>query len=284
MAARETALTIPVDGERLDATLVTPGTLMPGVLFVHGWGGSQAQYLARARAVAGLGCVCLAFDLRGHAETKRLYETVSRDSNLADVLAAYDLLVRQPWVDPQAVAVIGSSYGGYLAAILTTLRPVRWLGLRAPALYMDSGWDVPKLRLRQEQDLPAYRSKLIAPEDNRALRACQDFEGDVLLVQSEHDAIIHESVIKSYRGAAVGARSLTFRCLKGADHGLTQEGAQQAYTTVLVKWLQEMVEHSRHGPVTTPASEPGTAPEGPPLTLHKQAPGGRPAARGPARG
>ena len=36
-------------------TLVTPATVVPGVLFLHGWGGSQEQYLARAREIAALG-------------------------------------------------------------------------------------------------------------------------------------------------------------------------------------------------------------------------------------
>ena len=50
---------------------------------------------------------------------------------------------------------VGSSYGGYLAAILTTLRPVRWLALRVPALYQDEGWDVPKKQLHKVSDLHA---------------------------------------------------------------------------------------------------------------------------------
>lgn len=267
MATHEESVSIAVDDQAIDATFVTPGTLLPGVLFVHGWGGSQSQYLARARAVAGLGCICLTFDLRGHAHTRSLYETVSRDLNLRDVVAAYDLLVARRHVDPSAIAVIGSSYGGYLATILTTMRPVRWLGLRAPALYRDAGWDMPKLRLHQEQDLPRYRSQIIPTEDNRALRACRDFRGDMLLVESEHDEIIPASVLASYRAAAVSARSLTYRCLKGADHGLSSQQQQQAYATALVTWLQEMLAQSRHDVVTPPPADPLAAPESPPQTI-----------------
>src|ERR671916_137724 len=61
----------------------------PAVLFVHGWGGNQQQYLSRARAVADLGFICLTFDLRGHARSDEQRETVSRDNNLTDLLAAY---------------------------------------------------------------------------------------------------------------------------------------------------------------------------------------------------
>src|SRR5256714_7162688 len=119
MPVRDQTIDVVVGEGRLSGTLIVPGVQMPGVLFVHGWGGSQAQYLARAREIAALGCVCLTFDLRGHARTELQQATVTREDNLCDVLAAYDRLISEPCVDPNAVAVVGSSYGGYLAAIVT---------------------------------------------------------------------------------------------------------------------------------------------------------------------
>src|SRR5215212_731883 len=112
MSGHERKIEIAVDSHRIDGTLVMPGFLVPGVLFVHGWGGSQQQYLARAHAVAALGSVCLTFDLGGHAGTQPLRETVSRESNLRDVVAAYDTLAAHPLVDRSVIAVAGSSYGG----------------------------------------------------------------------------------------------------------------------------------------------------------------------------
>ncbi|MNT22419.1 2-succinyl-6-hydroxy-2,4-cyclohexadiene-1-carboxylate synthase [compost metagenome] len=220
-------------------------------MFVHGWGGSQQQYLARARKVAGLGCVCLTFDLTGHAGTRAEYETVSRMRNLADVVAAYDLLVRQPEVDRNAIAVVGSSYGGYLAALLTTLRPVRWMGFRAPALYMDTGWELPKRQLHREQDLVSYRRSVVPAESNRALRACAAFAGDVLVIESESDQVVPHAAVMSYVDACVCANSMTYRVIKGADHGLTDEESQRAYSSLLVNWLREMITAARAGPVST---------------------------------
>ncbi|WP_141104190.1 alpha/beta hydrolase family protein, partial [Noviherbaspirillum denitrificans] len=86
MATRDDTLRIAVDGGHIAGTLITPDTKLPGVLFVHGWGGSQEQYISRAREVAALGCVCLTFDLRGHAGTLPQHETVTRENNLHDVL------------------------------------------------------------------------------------------------------------------------------------------------------------------------------------------------------
>src|SRR5881296_1671289 len=110
MPTRDDIIDIAVDDHHIAGTLVTPATAAPGVLFVHGWGGSQEQYLARAREVAALGCVCLTFDLRGHAKTQPQHETVSRGDNLRDVLAAYDVLADHRGVNPSAIAVVGSSY------------------------------------------------------------------------------------------------------------------------------------------------------------------------------
>src|SRR5437763_16638983 len=113
MPVRDQTIDVVVGEGRLSGTLITPGTQIPGVLFVHGWGGSQQQYLTRAREVAALGCVCLTFDLRGHAETRTQYEAVSREQNLLDVVAAYDVIASNPNGDRSAIAVVGSSYGGH---------------------------------------------------------------------------------------------------------------------------------------------------------------------------
>lgn len=257
MPIREDTLHIAVDGGQIAGTIVTPSTALPGVLFVHGWGGSQEQYLTRAREIAALGCVCMTFDLRGHAGTRPQQETVSRENNLRDVLAAYDVLAAHRSVDPSSIAVVGSSYGGYLAAIMTSLRAVKWLALRVPALYMDSEWEMPKRQLHKDQDLLHYRRTLVPASENRALRACATFTGDVLVVESEFDHVIPHEVISSYLDACVQPRSMTYRVISGADHGLTEEGAQRAYTALLVNWLSEMVFGEREGNVGLQASHAG---------------------------
>ena len=259
---RDDPLEIPVDEECIAGTLVTPGTLIPGILFVHGWGGSQQQYVARAREIAALGCICLTFDLRGHARTQQRQKTVTREDNLHDILAAYDALAAQRGVDASAIAVIGSSYGGYLAAILTSLRGVRWLVLRAPALYKDSEWKLPKDQLRKLQQLDAYRRMPAKPEDTRALRACATYRGHALVVESELDSIIPAQVITNYRQALAQAASLTYRVLEGADHALTTDASQQAYTTLLVTWLGEMIRSARSDAQATPVIAKKETPSG----------------------
>jgi hypothetical protein len=244
MAARTNSIDIAVDGKHLAGTLIGPDTMIPGVLLVHGWDGSQDEYIARAQELSAMGCICLTFDLRGHVRHQQEKDTVTREDNLRDILAAYDALVGHPAVDPNAVAIVGSSYGGYLAAIVTSMRNVRWLGLRVPALYEDTDWDVPKQKL-DRQKLQAYRRTEIAPHQNRALDACSRFSGDVLIVESEHDTLVPHQVIRNYMHACSQAQSLTYRVIAGADHGLAEKEWQKTYTSLLVNWLTEMVEHAR---------------------------------------
>ena len=253
MSTRDNPIDIPVDGEHIEGTLVGPDTMVPGVMLVHGWDGSQQQYIERAHAIAALGCICITFDLRGHVRHEAMRQTVTREDNLRDVLAAYDVLVGHPAVDPSAIAIVGSSYGGYLAAILTSLRPVRWLALRVPALYRDEDWHVAKAALVRE-DLVAYRNSVVAPQHNRALGACAEFHGDVLLVESEHDSMVPHQVIENYKTACGHARSLTYRLMDGADHGLSRKEYQQTYTTLLVNWISEMVQGARKVPGSAAAS------------------------------
>jgi pimeloyl-ACP methyl ester carboxylesterase len=245
MTARAETIAIVVDGQRIEGTLVAPDALeasVPGVLFVHGWGGDQAQYLGEAHASArALGCVCLTFNLRGHAETEAQHETVTREDNLRDVVAAYDVLASRPAVDKSCIVLVGSSYGAYLGALLTYMRPVRLLALHAPALYKDNDWELPKRKLHVDPDFAAYRRLSLRAEDNRALGACAQFLGDALVVESERDEIIPHPAVANYIAALANSHSLTYRVIEGADHALSQEPWERAYTELLVGWLSERV-------------------------------------------
>jgi len=237
---REERTQIVVDDYSLSGLLMEPRTGYPGVIFVHGWAGSQERDRDRAREIAQLGCVCLTFDLRGHGETAGDIKTVTREENLADLCAAYDKLVDHPGVDHSSIAVVGSSYGGYLAALMTAFRSVRWLALRVPALYRDSDWKVPKFNLDRDE-LARYRRTLIPREENRALKECQRFTGDVLIVESAKDEIIPHTTVASYLASFVLARSVTYRVIEDADHALSDKSSLHAYNALLLRWFSEMV-------------------------------------------
>lgn len=240
MSVSSESIEISVDNQSISGTLLTPSAKLPGILFVHGWGGSQQRDLARAKNITGLGCVCLTFDLRGHERTHDQRARTSREHNLQDLLSAYDRLVSHPAVDSTAIAVIGSSYGGYLATILSGMRPVKWMALRVPALYWDADWSMPKQELDRDK-LAHYRRSAVTAADNRALAACKAFKGDVLLIESEQDDYVPHATLMSYRTAFETAHSLTYRIVDGADHALTNDSSQRAYSSMLTNWISEMV-------------------------------------------
>lgn len=245
-------LDLDVGGEVLEGTILTPARLIPGVLFVHGWGGSQDQDMRRAEDIAQMGCVCFTFDLRGHAKTELRRMSVTRDDGLADVLAAYDFLVSQPMVDKNAIAVVGTSYGGYLATLLTALRPVHWLALRVPALYPDTDWQKPKALLDRRK-INQFRNRFRGYRKNRSLEACAKFRGDVLIVESEHDTVVPHPTIASFIAAFTSANSLSYRVIKGGDHALRDEKVRKTYHDLLVTWVSEMVRGARRAAPPTPA-------------------------------
>jgi len=125
------------------------------------------------------------------------------------------------------------------------MRPVRWLALRTPALYLDRDWDLPKRRLHDDPELVRYRNSPVPAQDNRALRACLEFKGDALLVEAGQDRIIPRQVIDNYAAAFPRARSMTRRLVGEADHGFSDKAAQRQYSDMLLAWMTEMILGSR---------------------------------------
>jgi len=240
----EGKVTLDVAGQKVSGTLLQPEAPVPGFLFVHGWGGDQDEDLGQAEELARLGCICFTFDLRGHAGSDADKDEVTRQNSLDDVLAAYDYLASQPMIDPAAIGVIGTSYGGYLSTLLTSERPIRWLALRVPALYPDTGWDTPKAKLDKDA-VRAYRKQPQTAENDRALAACAAFEGDVLLVESERDEQIPREAMISFQAAFRRASSLSHRIIPGATHAMRDPRHQRVYTNMLLRWTEEMVRASR---------------------------------------
>ncbi len=237
-------VTLTVNGQRITGTLLEPEAPVPGFLFVHGWGGDQDEDLGQAEELARLGCVCFTFDLRGHAGSDAHRSTVTRQNSLDDVVAAYDYLASHPLIDRQAIGVIGTSYGGYLSALLSALRPIRWMALRVPALYPDADWDTPKAKLDKDV-VRAYRQQPQDERNDRALAACAAFRGDVLIVESEKDEQIPREAMLSYQSAFRSANSLSHRILHGASHAMRDPRHQRTYSTLLLHWIDEMVRASR---------------------------------------
>jgi hypothetical protein len=160
------------------------------LLFIHGYKSSQAAYYPRAQAVsADLGAVCFTFDLGGHGKSEGVLSDLTAREHLADVLAAFDILAGDDEVDARRIGACGASYGGYLAALLVSERPVKRLLLRAPASHADDHIDIPFGQQRTGQ---------AGPRTDAAFTNLSSFRGEILVVESERDCVISPAVIERY--------------------------------------------------------------------------------------
>lgn len=211
--------------------------LNPAVLFVHGWQSNQTGYFPRAEAVAKEGAICLTFDLRGHGQNAGNLKTFSRKAHLEDVLSAYDFFASLPEINKNKIGVVGASYGGYLASILTSKRKIRWLVLRAPALYENMDFDLPTASLIEQKGEDIFRQK-ICEENNFVIHSLKNYKNDVVLIECENDQIIPPQIILNYKKALRDNGNFSYELLKNADHSLSKEEDKLAFLNLLKKYFK----------------------------------------------
>lgn len=229
--------------QNLSASLIKPENLKsknPALFFIHGWSSNQTGNIERAKALAKIGFICLTIDLRGHGESDGKLGEFSRKDHLEDVLTAYDYLKSQPDVDPEKIGVIGASYGAYLGAILTLHRKIKWLIMRVPALYFDKNFDVPTLKLF-EQDENAFRYSGLNEDQSKALKAFADFKGHILLVEGELDKVVLHDTIQNYLDSKKDKTNLEYVVMKGAPHYLETEKQKREFVEIMIKWFKGRV-------------------------------------------
>lgn len=222
-------LSFTSDDRTLAATVVsTESPSGAAVLFVHGLGSSRLTNVDRAHALTrAQSTTCLAVDLGGHGDSTGRLTSMTPRQNLADVVAAYDALSSVPDIDPARIGVCAASYGAYLAVLLSALRPVARMLLRAPALYADECFD---LGLAQRR--PGDPTTAATPLAHLAL-----FPGPVTLVESEHDEVIGHEIIAAYLAARPG---VTHVVQPDARHALTDPAWRMEFQRIAVDFFAEL--------------------------------------------
>lgn len=240
MNDKMTEISFLVNNQKLTGHILYPETLKeknPAVLFIHGWASSESGYILRAEVLVKLGYICMIFNLRGHGASNGKLEDFSRKDHLEDVIAAYDYLASKSEVDQDNISVLGASYGGYLASILSSKRKVKNLILRAPALYKDDDFTVPTASLKRK-NIQVYRQSSLPSEDNMALKGVSTFTGNILLIESENDTIVPHQTLENYREVIKNKSLLTDKILQGVDHNLSNPESKQAFIELLVSYFQ----------------------------------------------
>jgi len=203
-------------------------------LFIQGWAGSQN--IEAAQALTNLGSTTMTYDMRGNKDSEGDLAEFSRSDFIKDAGAAYDYL-RQKVGEKAYISVVGSSFGSYTAAILSTERDAYSLSLRVPANYPDEGYDEPQLAQITPETIE-WRKQVLDFTQTKSLRALHDFNGKIQIIEAEADEAIPSQTSKNY-GHAVSNRSLlSYEVMPNAPHRLLTPELREDYIARLIAWIQ----------------------------------------------
>jgi len=234
-------ISFSVDGQKIAGTLIYPEEKKekyPAMMFVHGWMSSEKGYIERAKPIADLGYVCLTFSLRGHGESEGKLNSFSRYDHLRDCISAYDFLSGQKYINKDTIHVSGSSYGGYLASMLTTKRNIASLALKAPALYPDENFEIPTLKLIRN-NIMIYRQKDLKFDENLALSAIHNYPNKIFLIECEKDDDIPKATINNYLSAA-NKTNIQHIVIPESDHRSSKPEWNRFFIDQLVEWFKKI--------------------------------------------
>ncbi|MYM24426.1 alpha/beta fold hydrolase [Duganella sp. FT135W] len=198
----------PFDGMVLKADHYV-GSDSNRILYLHGAGASTRHghhMLRAALQQRGLGSVC--FDAIGHGETggSLAHSSVaSRTRQAQAVLKAREL--------PEPLVVFGSSMGAYNAIRLTQQHKVDALVLIVPGVYTPAAYEVPF-----GPEFSAVIRRERSWSDSDAWDILSRFEGRLLVIHAEHDAVIPLEISERLVAAATRAESRQLHIVRGAEH------------------------------------------------------------------
>src|SRR5258705_1716993 len=118
----EDNVTFPSAGLKLSGNVRVADGLKPGekrgaFLVLHGFGSNKdsSNVLAPAKVLTELGYVTLRFSMRGCGDSEGELGRVICLEQVEDTRNALTFLASHPAVDPERIAVVGSSFGGAVA-------------------------------------------------------------------------------------------------------------------------------------------------------------------------
>jgi pimeloyl-ACP methyl ester carboxylesterase len=229
-------LTIPCIGYKIAADWYEGNDNI--LLVLPGFTSSKKNYAALVSAIVSkTGTSALVIDYSGHGESPFDIQDITISENFSEVVRAYD------WIREnhpgKKIDVMGTSYGGYFAAMLAGVREIRKLILRVPANYDPKDLYTPWRELDREQIRNEYRADPKNFENHPVLAAGLAFKGEAYVLTHELDEACPKSSTDPYI-KAFGAESWE---AKGFVHGLDKsnftEQQLEEYQNKIAKWLKK---------------------------------------------
>lgn len=173
------------------------------VLWLQGWTSSMDLHREGVKRMAEqTGIVFATLDYAGHGTHPLPLEESTKRQQHEEVVGLFDELANRGYKN---IITIGGSFGAYMTALLTGVRPVHTAVLRAPAMYDDNEFELPYRQTKRWQDVEEYnRAKAHAPyiHDNLAVSAIRRFDGFTYILEHELDEQVPRIMPQTYFSAA----------------------------------------------------------------------------------
>jgi pimeloyl-ACP methyl ester carboxylesterase len=171
------------------------------VLWVQGWSSSMDSHREGVeRMVKASNTTFATLDYAGHGLSDVELDDSTRQQQHEELVAVFDELKQRGF---EKIIVIGGSFGGYMTALLTGVRPVHAAVLRCPANYPNEEWDVPykdTVRARSE-GYAEYMKTGRADDEMRASKASAaiaNYDGFTYILEHEFDEVVPAKVPQHY--------------------------------------------------------------------------------------
>ena len=135
-----------------------PGEKRPAVLVLHGFGSRKAaqNVVGPTNMFMKWGYVVLRFDMRGCGDSEGTFGHILCEDQVEDTRAAVTFMQGRPEVDPDRIAVVGSSFGAAVAVYAAGIDD------RIAAVISSGGWGNGERKFRGQHPTPEAWAKFTA--------------------------------------------------------------------------------------------------------------------------
>ncbi len=183
------------------------------------------------------GTSALVIDYSGHGESPFDIQGITISENFSEVVRAYDWIkAKYPYRD---IDVMGTSYGGFFAAKLPSVREIRKMILRVPANYDPKDLYTPWSKLNSEQIRNEYRIDPKNFDGHPVLAEAVYFKGEAYVLTHEFDEVCPKTSTDPF----ISAFSAETWEAKGFVHGYGKSNVSteqlEEYQNKIVEWLMK---------------------------------------------
>ena len=200
------------------------------VVVLHGAGSCKESHFDFARACRADGLAAVCFDMRGHGESSG-----SLDGRAVADVAALGALARSR-VGADAVALRGSSMGGYLALVAASAVGARAVVAICPASAGGLARGLRDQRFEFRADA-AGLGAVLAEHDE--LRAAEELDAPLLLLHAEGDEVVPVEHSRALHIAAAGSRLVA---VPGGHHRSVQHDPE--LQALSIRFIREHAPHA----------------------------------------